>query len=105
LPGVASVQIIYNIFRQRPADLFLGEARRRGVAVIARVRLASGLLTGKLDRGTHFATDDHRAFNAHDEAFDVGETFAGVPYDVAIDAVDALRPLVPSGSSMADFAL
>jgi aryl-alcohol dehydrogenase-like predicted oxidoreductase len=103
--GVASVQIIYNIFRQRPAALFLAEAQRRGVAVIARVPLASGLLTGKMSRDTQFAADDHRAFNRHGEAFDVGETFAGVPYEVALDAVDALRPLVPGGATMAAFAL
>lgn len=104
-PGVASVQIIYNIFRQRPASLFLAEAQRRRVAVIARVPLASGLLTGKLRADTHFDGDDHRAFNRHGEVFDVGETFAGVPYDVALNAVDALRPLVPGGASMAAFAL
>lgn len=104
-PGVASVQIIYNIFRQRPADLFFREAERRGVAVIARVPLASGLLTGKMRPDTQFAADDHRAFNRHGEAFDVGETFAGVPYDVALDAVEALRPLVPGSATMAAFAL
>ncbi|MFD1951236.1 aldo/keto reductase [Sphingomonas arantia] len=104
-PGVASVQIIYNMFRQRPASLFLAEARRRGVAVIARVPLASGLLTGKMSADTHFAADDHRAFNRHGEAFDVGETFAGVPYDVALDAVDALRALLPGDVPMATVAL
>ncbi|PCD01793.1 aldo/keto reductase [Sphingomonas spermidinifaciens] len=104
-PGVASVQIIYNLFRQRPADLFLDEAKRRGVAVIARVPLASGLLTGKMRADTRFAEDDHRAFNRHGEAFDVGETFAGVPYEVALDAVEALRPLVPNDATMAAFAL
>lgn len=104
-PGVASVQIIYNIFRQRPADLFFREAHQRGVAVIARVPLASGLLTGKMRPDTHFAADDHRAFNRHGEAFDVGESFAGVPYDVALEAVEALRPLVPDGAPMAAFAL
>jgi len=104
-PGVASVQIIYNLFRQRPANLFLTEAQRRGVAVIARVPLASGLLTGKMSPETRFAADDHRAFNRHGEAFDLGETFAGVPYDVALDAVEALRPLVPGGATMAAFAL
>jgi aryl-alcohol dehydrogenase-like predicted oxidoreductase len=104
-PGVVSVQIIYNIFRQRPAELFFREAKARNVAVIARVPLASGLLTGKLDRNSQFAPDDHRNFNRHGEAFDVGETFAGVPYDVALEAVDAIRPLVPAGASMAAFAL
>lgn len=104
-PGVVSVQIIYNIFRQRPAELFFREAKARNVAVIARVPLASGLLTGKLDRNSKFAPDDHRNFNRHGEAFDVGETFSGVPYDVAIEAVDAIRAPVPAGTSMAAFAL
>jgi aryl-alcohol dehydrogenase-like predicted oxidoreductase len=104
-PNVASVQIIYNIFRQRPAHLFFREANARNVAVIARVPLASGLLTGKLNRNSTFSPDDHRMFNRNGEAFDVGETFAGVPYDVALDAIEAIRPLVPVGSSMAAFAL
>ena len=104
-PNVASVQIIYNIFRQRPHELFFREAEARGVAVIVRVPLASGLLTGKMTKDTAFASDDHRAFNRHGEAFDVGETFAGVPYDVALEAVERLRPLVPDGATMAQFAL
>jgi aryl-alcohol dehydrogenase-like predicted oxidoreductase len=104
-PGVVSVQIIYNLFRQRPAELFFREAKARNVAVIVRVPLASGLLTGKMNRNSSFAPDDHRAFNRHGEAFDVGETFAGVPYEIALDAVEAIRPLVPVGVSMAAFAL
>ncbi|MDY6945817.1 MAG: aldo/keto reductase [Pseudomonadota bacterium] len=104
-PGVVSVQIIYNMFRQRPAELFFRETKARDVGVIARVPLASGLLTGKLTRSSKFAADDHRHFNRHGEAFDVGETFAGVPYDVALEAVEALRPLLPAGTSMAAFAL
>ncbi len=104
-PNVASVQIIYNIFRQRPHDLFFREAKAKGTAVVVRVPLASGLLTGKMSKATTFAPDDHRAFNRHGEAFDVGETFAGVPYDVALEAVDRLRPLVPKDVSMAQFAL
>jgi aryl-alcohol dehydrogenase-like predicted oxidoreductase len=104
-PGVTSVQIIYNMFRQRPADLFFREAKARNIAVIARVPLASGVLTGKLNRDSQFAADDHRNFNRHGEAFDVGETFAGVPYEVALDAVEALRSLVPGGTTMAAFAL
>lgn len=104
-PGVASIQIIYNLFRQRPAELFFREAKARNVAVIVRVPLASGLLTGKMNRNSTFAPDDHRAFNRHGEAFDVGETFAGVPYEVALEAVEAIRPLVPAGTSMAAFAL
>lgn len=104
-PGVKSVQIIYNIFRQRPAALFLREARERGIAVIARVPLASGLLTGKMTANTRFAADDHRHFNREGQAFDKGETFAGVPYDVALEAVEEIRALVPQGVSMAQFAL
>ena len=104
-PGLASVQIIYNMFRQRPADLFLERARARDVGVIVRVPLASGMLTGKMRRDQDFAADDHRAFNRHGEAFDVGETFAGVPYDVALDAVEELRGLVPEGASLAQVAL
>ncbi len=104
-PGVVSVQIIFNCFRQRPAGLFFEQARKRDVAVIVRVPLASGLLTGKMTANSTFAADDHRNFNRHGEAFDVGETFAGVPYDVALEAVEALRPLVPQGASMAQFAL
>lgn len=104
-PGVASVQIIYNIFRQRPEKLFFPEAKRRGVAVIARVPLASGLLTGKMSAASTFAADDHRNFNRHGESFDMGETFSGVPFDVALEAVEAIRPLVPQGATMAQFAL
>jgi aryl-alcohol dehydrogenase-like predicted oxidoreductase len=104
-PGVASVQIIFNLFRQRPAELFLQEARRRGVAVIVRVPLASGLLSGKLTRDTAFAETDHRHFNRGGESFDVGETFAGVPYEAGLDAVDELRALVPEGQPLAGFAL
>jgi aryl-alcohol dehydrogenase-like predicted oxidoreductase len=104
-PGVESVQIIYNIFRQRPAELFFREAKARKVAIIARVPLASGLLTGKLSRNSQFAPDDHRNFNRHGEAFDVGETFAGVPYEVALEAVEMIRPLLPQSVSMAAFAL
>jgi aryl-alcohol dehydrogenase-like predicted oxidoreductase len=104
-PGVESIQIIYNIFRQRPDRLFFQEARRRNVAVIARVPLASGLLSGKITRDTKFASDDHRNFNRHGEAFDVGETFAGVPFEVGLQAVEQVRKLVPQGASMAAFAL
>lgn len=104
-PGVVSVQIIYNIFRQRPARLFFEEAERRQVAVIARVPLASGLLSGKITRDTAFAADDHRNFNRHGEAFDVGETFAGVPFETGLQAVEEIRALVPAGQTMAAFAL
>ncbi|MCT8992302.1 aldo/keto reductase [Chelativorans sp. SCAU2101] len=104
-PGVASVQIIFNMFRQRPAELFFRQAQRRNVAVIVRVPLASGLLTGKFGPDTTFAEDDHRRFNRHGEAFDVGETFAGVPYEVGLVAVEKLRPLVPEGATLAQLAL
>ena len=104
-PNVVSIQIIYNLFRQRPADLFFREAKRRQIAVIVRVPLASGLLSGKINRDTAFAKDDHRNFNRNGEAFDVGETFAGVPFDVGLQAVEEIRRLVPEGASMAAFAL
>jgi aryl-alcohol dehydrogenase-like predicted oxidoreductase len=104
-PGVVSIQIIYNLFRQRPADLFFKEAKRKNVAVIVRVPLASGLLTGKITRDTKFTPDDHRNFNRHGEAFDVGETFAGVPLETGIQAVEELKKLVPAGASLAGFAL
>ena len=104
-PNLQSVQIIFNIFRQRPADLFLQEATRRQVAVIARVPLASGMLTGKMKADTHFDREDHRVFNRNGAAFDRGETFSGVDYAAGLRAVDELRPLVPQGSTMAQFAL
>ncbi len=104
-PGVVSIQLIYNIFRQRPAELFFKEAARKNIAVIARVPLASGLLTGKITAVSKFAADDHRAFNRHGEAFDVGETFAGVPLEIGLEAVAELKELVPPGASMAQFAL
>ncbi len=104
-PGVVSVQIIFNLFRQRPAGLFFQEARRRKVAVIARVPLASGLLSGKITASTQFAAEDHRNFNRHGEAFDVGETFAGVPLETGLQAVEEIRKLVPAGTAMAAFAL
>lgn len=104
-PGVVSVQIIYNMFRQRPADLFLEQARKRQVAVIARVPLASGLLAGKFKPDSKFGASDHRQFNRHGEAFDVGETFAGVPYETGLAAVEEIRSLVSNGATMAQFAL
>ena len=104
-PGVASVQIIFNIFRQRPAELFFREAQAKDVGILARVPLASGLLTGKMSRDSHFAEDDHRNYNRHGEAFDQGETFSGVEFDTGLDAVDELRALVPEGMSMTQFAL
>jgi aryl-alcohol dehydrogenase-like predicted oxidoreductase len=104
-PNVQSVQIIFNCFRPRPAELFFAQARKRQVGILARVPLASGLLTGKITRNSQFAADDHRNFNRHGESFDVGETFSGVDYDTALDAVEELRRLVPEGASMAQFAL
>ncbi len=104
-PNVATVQIIFNIFRQRPASLFLREAADRGVGVIVRVPLASGLLSGKYTAQTTFSPDDHRSYNRHGEAFDVGETFAGLPFDVGLEAVEQLRPLVPEGATLAQMAL
>ncbi len=104
-PGVASVQIILNAFRQKPLERVLPAAASAGVAIIARVPLASGLLSGRYSATTEFPADDHRTFNRHGEAFDVGETFAGVPFEVGLAAVDRLRPLVPAGATMAQFAL
>lgn len=104
-PGVESVQIIFNMFRLRPAELFFPEAQRRNVAILARVPLASGLLTGKMTRQTSFSEDDHRNFNRYGQAFDRGETFSGVDYETGLEAVDALRPLVPANATMAQLAL
>jgi aryl-alcohol dehydrogenase-like predicted oxidoreductase len=104
-PGVKTVQIIFNIFRQRPADLFLQRAAARDVGILARVPLASGLLTGKMTRETRFAPNDHRVFNRRGQYFDRGETFAGVDYKTGLDVVEELRPLVPEGATMAQFAL
>jgi aryl-alcohol dehydrogenase-like predicted oxidoreductase len=104
-PHVQSVQIIFNAFRLRPTELFFEQALRRRVAVIARVPLASGLLSGRLTRDTVFPDDDHRTFNREGAAFDRGETFSGVPYETALDAVERLRPFVPEGVTLAQFAL
>jgi aryl-alcohol dehydrogenase-like predicted oxidoreductase len=104
-PGVASVQIIYNIFRQRPGDRFLAAAKAADVGVIVRVPLASGLLTGKMSKDTQFAANDHRNYNRHGEEFDVGETFSGVDLETGLAAVEEIRALVPPGETMAAFAL
>jgi len=103
--NVQSVQIIFNIFRQRPADLFFAEAKKRKVGILARVPLSSGMLTGKLNANSTFAADDHRAFNRHGEAFDRGETFSGVDYKTGLQAVEELRVLVPRGMTLTQFAL
>src|SRR3954469_7261791 len=104
-PNVATVQIIFNAFRRRPADLFFAEAARRGVGIIVRVPLASGLLSGKYSRETAFGAADHRNYSRRGEAFDVGETCSGVPFEVGLDAVEELRPLVPEGATLAQLAL
>jgi aryl-alcohol dehydrogenase-like predicted oxidoreductase len=104
-PNVESVQIIYNIFRQRPAERFFDIAQQKQVAILARVPLASGLLTGKMSRNTQFAANDHRAYNRHGESFDVGETFSGVDYETGLKAVEEVRAVVPEGVSMTQLAL
>ena len=104
-PGVQTVQIIFNIFRQRPAGLFFNQAKRRKVGILARVPLASGLLTGKMTPATNFSADDHRAFNRQGESFDRGETFSGVDYETGLQAVEELRSFVPEGASLAQLAL
>jgi aryl-alcohol dehydrogenase-like predicted oxidoreductase len=104
-PHVASVQIILNCFRLKPLEQVLPAAAQAGVGIIARVPLASGMLSGRYDRNTTFAADDHRNYNRHGEAFDVGETFSGVPYEVGLEAVDELRRLVDPGVTLAQFAL
>ena len=104
-PNVQSVQIIFNMFRHRPAELLFERAQKRKVGVLARVPLASGMLTGKLKPDTTFASDDHREFNRCGEAFDRGETFSGVDYDAGLQAVEELKTICPSGMSMVQFAL
>jgi aryl-alcohol dehydrogenase-like predicted oxidoreductase len=104
-PNVQSVQIIFNIFRTRPAELFFELAKAKQVGILARVPLASGLLSGKMKRDTHFSTDDHRTYNRLGQSFDVGETFSGVDYDAGLEAVEEIRSLVPAGVPMAQFAL
>ncbi len=104
-PHVKSVQIILNCFRLKPLEQVLPAAAAAGVGIIARVPLASGMLSGRYDASTTFAPDDHRAYNRHGEAFDVGETFSGVPYEVGLEAVEELRKLVDPGVALAQFAL
>lgn len=104
-PGVVSIQIIYNMFRQRPQELFFAEAKKKNVAIIVRVPLASGLLSGKITKDTAFDAADHRNFNRNGEFFDVGETFSGVQFETGLAAVEEIRKLVPAGASMAAFAL
>jgi aryl-alcohol dehydrogenase-like predicted oxidoreductase len=104
-PHVQTVQIIFNCFRQRPAERFFAKAMQKRVGILARVPLASGLLTGKFRKDSTFSADDHRNFNRHGEAFDVGETFSGVDYSLGLEAVEEIRKLVPAGVSMSQFAL
>ncbi len=104
-PNVQTVQIIFNCFRLRPSELFFEQAKKRQVGVLARVPLASGLLTGKINRDTKFAADDHRNFNRYGAEFDMGETFSGVDFETALKAVEELRRISPSEESMAQFAL
>ncbi|HLO27717.1 MAG TPA: aldo/keto reductase [Anaerolineales bacterium] len=104
-PNVQTVQIIFNMFRQRPMELFFGEAQRRKVGILARVPLSSGMLTGKMSRVSTFQEDDHRQFNRQGESFDRGETFSGLDYEIGLQAVEELRALVPAGMTMAQMAL
>lgn len=104
-PNVKSVQIIFNIFRTRPAELFFQLAQERQVAILARVPLASGLLSGKMTPQTTFTEDDHRNYNRYGQSFDVGETFSGVDYETGLEAVEEIRPLVTEGMTLAQFAL
>lgn len=104
-PNVASVQIIFNIFRMRPAEMFFDLAKGADVAILARVPLASGMLSGKMKPDSVFSTDDHRNYNKHGQSFDVGETFSGVDYDRGLQAVEEIRKLVPGDMTMAQFAL
>jgi aryl-alcohol dehydrogenase-like predicted oxidoreductase len=104
-PGVETIQVIFNMLRLKPAEELFAQAWSRHVGIIARVPLASGLLTGKLTKTSTFAPDDHRSFNRGGAFFDKGETFSGVPYDVGLEAVDHLRPFVPEGVSMSQAAL
>jgi aryl-alcohol dehydrogenase-like predicted oxidoreductase len=104
-PNVQSVQIIFNMFRHRPAELLFEQSKMRKVGILARVPLASGMLTGKLKPDSTFATDDHRTYNRHGEEFDRGETFSGVDYNVGLQAVDELKTICPAEMSMVQFAL
>jgi aryl-alcohol dehydrogenase-like predicted oxidoreductase len=104
-PGVATVQIIFNIFRQKPAEEFFPLAEKRGVGILARVPLASGLLSGKMSADRAFSEDDHRNFNRKGEAFDRGETFSGVNFETGLKAAEELKGLVPEGNTLAQFAL
>ena len=103
--GVASLQIIFNLFRQKPIHTLFAEAKKRNVALLIRLPLASGLLGGKMKKGQVFPANDHRNFNRDGQQFNVGETFAGLPFEKGVELADALKPLVPAGATLAEFAL
>jgi aryl-alcohol dehydrogenase-like predicted oxidoreductase len=102
--GITSLQIIFNAFRQKPIEALFPEAKVRGVAIVVRLPLASGVLSGKLTRQTVFPENDHRNYNRDGQAFNVGETFAGLPFEVAVDLADAMKPMVPTGMALAQMA-
>jgi len=104
-PGLASLQIIFNLFRQNPIDALFPQAKQKGVAIIARLPLASGLLSGKMTKQTHFAPEDHRNYNRNGEVFNVGETFAGLRFEKGVELADELKTKVPSNMTMAQMAL
>jgi aryl-alcohol dehydrogenase-like predicted oxidoreductase len=104
-PNVQSVQLIFNLFRQRPSELFFERAKQKKVGILARLPLSSGMLTGKMTKQTAFEKDDHRLFNRHGEGWDRGETFSGVDYELGLSVVERLRPLVPKGQTLGDLAL
>jgi aryl-alcohol dehydrogenase-like predicted oxidoreductase len=104
-PGVQTIQIIFNAFRHRPAELFFEQAKKRQAGILARVPLASGLLTGKVKPDSQYAENDHRNYNRHGQRFDVGETFSGVPLEAGFKAVDELKQIVPAGMTLTQFAL
>ena len=104
-PNVKSIQIIFNIFRQKPSEIFFHEAKKNNVAIIVRVPLASGLLTGKMNNNSSFPKNDHRNYNINGDAFDVGETFSGVNFSKGLEAVEELKKIIPNGFSLTDLAL
>ena len=104
-PGVSSLQIIFNVFRQKPLTELFRQAKHHGVAIVVRLPLASGLLSGRMTRDTQFAATDHRSYNRDGQAFNVGETFAGLTLEKGVELADALKPLVPAGLTMAQMAL
>ncbi len=104
-PNLSTVQIIYNMFRQRPAELFFEQAKKKNIGIIIRVPLASGLLSGKMTIDTNFPTNDHRNYNRQGGSFDVGETFAGIPFELGLQTVNKLKQILPRGYSMPQFAL